>query len=61
TCRGFNQHGEAVEVSGSGFLARALQHETDHLAGTLYVDRLTGQVRREALRQMRSTLPSRLA
>src|SRR5690349_13972888 len=38
---GFDQHGEPVTVRGSGFLARALQHETDHLDGVLYLDRLT--------------------
>jgi peptide deformylase len=53
--RGFDQYGEPVVVSGSGFLARALQHETDHLAGRLYVDLLTGQARREALREIRAS------
>jgi peptide deformylase len=41
-------------VTGSGFLARALQHETDHLDGRLYLDRLRGQARREALRAVRA-------
>ena len=54
TVRGLNQHGEPFEVSGEGFLARALQHETDHLDGVLYVDRLTGDTRRQALRAVRS-------
>ena len=40
--RGVDQHGEPLTVSGSGFLARALQHETDHLDGRLYVDTLRG-------------------
>jgi peptide deformylase len=52
--RGFDQHGEPVTISGSGFLARALQHETDHLDGRLYVDRLTGDTRRQALRAVRA-------
>ncbi|MDY7089854.1 MAG: peptide deformylase, partial [Actinomycetota bacterium] len=30
-----------------------LQHETDHLDGTLYIDTLTGEVRRQALREVR--------
>ena len=51
---GFDQHGEPMTISGSGFLARALQHETDHLDGRLYVDRLTGDTRRQALRAVRS-------
>lgn len=51
---GFDQYGEPVTISGSGFLARALQHETDHLDGRLYVDRLTGDTRRQALRAVRA-------
>ena len=44
----------AVTVSGSGLLARALQHETDHLDGVLYVDTLKGDTRRQALRAVRA-------
>ncbi|HEX6500452.1 MAG TPA: peptide deformylase [Micromonosporaceae bacterium] len=51
---GFDRYGEPVTVSGSGFLARALQHEADHLDGRLYLDRLTGDVRRQALRAVRA-------
>jgi peptide deformylase len=54
TVRGVDQHGEPVEVSGSGYLARALQHEYDHLDGRLYVDTLRGEVRRAALRAIRA-------
>jgi peptide deformylase len=54
TVRGFDQHGEPIEVAGSGFLARALQHESDHLDGRLYVDTLRGEVRRQALRTIRA-------
>ena len=35
-----NRHGKKIKVSGSGFLARALQHELDHLEGKLYIDYL---------------------
>jgi peptide deformylase len=52
--RGVDQHGEPLTVAGSGFLARALQHETDHLDGVLYIDRLTGDPRRRALRAVRA-------
>src|SRR5689334_329045 len=38
---GLDQHGEPVTIAGTGFLARALQHETDHLDGRLYLDTLT--------------------
>ncbi|MEV4755171.1 peptide deformylase [Micromonospora sp. NPDC049559] len=54
TAHGFDQYGEPVTVSGTGFLARALQHETDHLDGRLYVDTLRGEARRRALREIRS-------
>jgi peptide deformylase len=54
TAHGFDQHGEPLTVSGSGFLARALQHECDHLEGRLYVDTLRGDARRQALREIRA-------
>jgi peptide deformylase len=54
TAYGFDQHGAPILVEGSGFVARALQHETDHLDGRLYVDRLRGDVRRQALRAIRA-------
>jgi len=41
--------GEPVEIVGTGLLARCLQHECDHLAGTVYVDRLGRRARKEAL------------
>jgi peptide deformylase len=57
TARGFDQYGEPLVIEGTGFLARALQHETDHLAGRLYIDTLTGDVRRQALRELRRVAP----
>jgi peptide deformylase len=51
---GQDHDGTPVTIEGNGFLARALQHETEHLDGILYVDRLTGPVRRDALRAVRS-------
>ena len=53
TATGFDQHGEPLTITGSGLLGRALQHETDHLDGRLYIDTLTGDVRRQALRELR--------
>jgi len=41
---------EPVAVSGTGELARCLQHETDHLRGVLYIDGLTGAERRRVMR-----------
>jgi peptide deformylase len=54
TVEGLDVDGNAITVSGTGFLARALQHETDHLDGVLYIDGLTGDARRQALRAVRS-------
>ncbi|WP_229075643.1 peptide deformylase [Actinoplanes sp. DH11] len=57
TATGFDKHGEPLVIHGTGFLARALQHEVDHLDGRLYVDTLTGDVRRQALRELRRVVP----
>lgn len=51
---GFDMHGEPVTVEGSDMLARCMQHETDHLDGILFVDRLDGPARRAALKAIRS-------
>lgn len=50
---GRDQYGEPAVIEGTGFLARALQHETDHLDGRVYIDTLTGDTRRQALRELR--------
>jgi peptide deformylase len=52
TVRGVDRTGAPVEVSGTGFLARCLQHETDHLRGVLYIDHLPRNRRRRVLREM---------
>jgi peptide deformylase len=52
---GFDMHGEPVTLDGSGLLARAVQHETDHLDGVLFVDRLDKQTRREAMKAIRDS------
>jgi len=51
--RGFDMHGEPVLIDGSDLLARAIQHETDHLDGILFVDRLDRETRREAMKAIR--------
>jgi peptide deformylase len=48
---GFTLDGEPVRVHGTGWFARCLQHECDHLEGGLYVDRLSGWRRRRVMRQ----------
>jgi peptide deformylase len=52
TVRGVDLHGEPVEVSGTDYFARCLQHETDHLRGLLYIDHLPRNRRRRVLREM---------
>jgi peptide deformylase len=59
TAHGQDQYGEPLVIAGTGLLARALQHETDHLDGRLYIDTLTGDVRRQALRELRRVRPAR--
>ena len=50
---GKDMHGNPISVEGEGMLARAFQHETDHLDGVLYIDRLEGEHRKAALRAIR--------
>ncbi|WP_327430845.1 MULTISPECIES: peptide deformylase [unclassified Streptomyces] len=50
--RGFDQDGNALVIEGTGYFARCLQHETDHVDGQIYLDRLSQRERRDALRQM---------
>jgi peptide deformylase len=50
---GIDLEGEPVELSGEGLLAQALQHETDHLRGRLYIEGLEPDVKREAMRAVR--------
>ncbi|WP_205475181.1 peptide deformylase [Nocardioides sp. SYSU D00038] len=52
---GFDMHGEPLVVEGSELLARAIQHETDHLDGVLFVDRLDAEARKAAMREIRAT------
>ena len=50
--RGTDMHGNPLVIEGTGYFARCLQHETDHLNGYLYIDRLSKRDRKDALRQM---------
>ncbi|MFF2148616.1 peptide deformylase [Kitasatospora sp. NPDC058190] len=49
---GYDRHGRARTIEATGYFARCLQHETDHLDGQLYVDRLSKRDRKDVLRQM---------
>ncbi|MFI6644073.1 peptide deformylase [Streptomyces sp. NPDC050504] len=50
---GVRLDGTPVRVEGTGFFARCLQHECDHLEGTVYPDRVTGWRRARVLRAAR--------
>ena len=51
--KGFDMHGEPLVIEGSQMLARAIQHETDHLDGVLFIDRLDKAQRKLALKAIR--------
>ena len=51
---GLDEHGQPREAEATGLLARCFQHEHDHLQGVLYVNRLQGEVRREAWKRIRA-------
>lgn len=53
--RGFDVHGEPVAFECDGILARAVQHETDHLDGVLFLQRLTPDRRRAAMAEIRGS------
>jgi peptide deformylase len=53
--KGFNMHGDPVTIEGSELLARAIQHETDHLDGVLFVDRLDREARKLAMKAIRES------
>jgi peptide deformylase len=50
---GWSMHGEPVTIEGSELLARAIQHETDHLDGILFIDRLDRETRKQVLKAIR--------
>ena len=52
---GIDLDGEPVVLEGEGLLAQALQHETDHLDGMVYLGRLEGETRKLAMRQVRES------
>jgi len=51
TCTGVDPFGRPVTIRGTGLLARCLQHETDHLNGTVFGDRLSTRLRRKLYQQ----------
>lgn len=51
--RGVDLDGQPLDIRAEGLLARIFQHETDHLNGKLYLDRLDEEGRRDVMRQLR--------
>jgi len=51
--KGFNMYGDPVLIEGTELLARAVQHETDHLDGILFIDRLDAEQRKLAMKAIR--------
>lgn len=52
---GFDMYGEPQRIEASHLLARAMQHETDHLDGVLFIDRLDTEARKAAMREIRES------
>ena len=50
---GFDVNGKPLRLEGEGLMARCLQHEVDHLDGKVFLDRLTGDARKQAFRMLR--------
>ncbi|MFY1632523.1 peptide deformylase [Solwaraspora sp. WMMB335] len=51
--KGFNEYGDPMQIVGTGLMARCVQHETDHLDGVLFLDRLDPATRKEAMKAIR--------
>ncbi len=51
--KGFNMYGDPVTIEGSDLLARCFQHETDHLDGVLFIDRMDAAQRKQAMKAIR--------
>jgi peptide deformylase len=52
---GIDLDSKPIELSGDGLMAQALQHETDHLDGILYLDRLDRASRKAAMKEVRES------
>lgn len=52
---GIDLAGEQIELSGEGLMAQMLQHECDHLDGTLFIEGLEPETKREAMRAIRAS------
>ncbi|WP_434743716.1 peptide deformylase [Micromonospora sp. SH-82] len=51
--KGYNSYGDPMQIVGTGLMARCVQHETDHLDGVLFLDRLDPAGRKTAMKAIR--------
>ncbi|WP_020520012.1 peptide deformylase [Catelliglobosispora koreensis] len=51
--KGFNESGDPIQIVGTGLMSRCIQHETDHLDGVIFIDRLEKNLRKQAIREIR--------
>lgn len=51
--KGFDMHGEPIVIEGTELLARCVQHETDHLDGIIFIDKLEPKQRKLAMKEIR--------
>lgn len=56
--RGTDLSGRPIELAGTGFLARCFQHETDHINGIVFGDRLNNRMRKKLRKQMELAAPN---
>jgi peptide deformylase len=52
--KGFNSYGDPMQIVGSGMMARCVQHETDHLDGVMFLERLDPETRKQAMKDIRA-------
>ncbi len=53
--KGFTEYGDPVQIVGTGLMARCVQHETDHLDGVMFLDRLDPETRKQAMKAIRQS------
>jgi peptide deformylase len=53
--RGFTDRGDPVQLVGTQVMARCIQHETDHLDGVLFIDRMDPATRKQAMKAIRES------
>jgi peptide deformylase len=52
--KGYNSYGDPLQLVGTGMMSRCVQHETDHLDGVLFLDRLDADTRKRAMKEIRA-------